>query len=459
GDSGSRPPPTRVETPIRSRSRQLNDHGGSVGLEVLRINVAIVFFDGAVTDAQAQTRSLTHGLRSVERIERATHVGESSSRIAEPHDNFLAYQVPFHPDTFLLSFLEGIRGVAVQAHEHALELAFIQWHRRQILRKTHFHVDSTALQLMLAQHQRLSCHCGNVHQAAAFRFGPREAKEIVQDALDAPGFRSQPFQLLPGHRVRILLKKQVGVADHRGERVVQFVGHPGDQLTDTRQPLLLDELALRVLQSPKILLGFEQQPPHLPIQQDLPQKHEHTHQQDPRQGDRYAIQKQLTAVWVQEQLTETHHRQGQHCQRGQISRHIGRMLAFTFSQRLGRYIPRAHGNQDEPADRRVVRNVVIAPTVVLLALQRSIQPLVAKQVQCAGEEKMPVNLSPGSLRHQGHAPQNPEQYGKLQNVPRIVVAIEKDFVGQNVFVGINEKHVHANPPQQKNQKIQRGQVE
>src|SRR5208283_1978270 len=163
-DSGSRPPRTKVETLIRSTSRQLNDHGGSVGLEVLRVNVAIVLFDGAVTDAQAQTRSLTHGLRSIEGIECATHVGESSSRIAEPHDHFLAYQVPLHPDSFLLSFLEGIRGVAEQVHEQALELTFIEWHARQILGKIHFHVDSTTLQLMLAQHQGFPGHSGNVHQ-------------------------------------------------------------------------------------------------------------------------------------------------------------------------------------------------------------------------------------------------------------------------------------------------------
>src|ERR1700730_10533202 len=72
---------------------------------------------------------------------------------------------------------------------------------------------------------------------------------------------------------------------------------------------------------------------------------------------------------------------------------------------------------------------------------------------------MPVNLSPGALRDQRHAPQNCQQDREIENEQRIVVAIECGLILQNVFVGIYKKHVQADPPQQKNQEIERGQME
>ncbi len=40
-----------------------------MGLKILGIDIAMVFFDGAVTDAKAKTSPLPHWLGGVERIE------------------------------------------------------------------------------------------------------------------------------------------------------------------------------------------------------------------------------------------------------------------------------------------------------------------------------------------------------------------------------------------------------
>ncbi len=117
-----------------------------------------------------------------------------------------------------------------------------------------------------------------------------EANEVVENALDAAGFRAKPFQSLTVGTSGILFEKQIGVADHGGERVVELVSNPGDQLADARETLLLHELTLGALEALEVGLRFEQKPGALSIEQNLPEKHEHTHKQDAREGDGQAKQ-------------------------------------------------------------------------------------------------------------------------------------------------------------------------
>src|SRR5260370_23588524 len=85
--------------------------------------------------------------------------------------------------------------------------------------------------------------------------------------------------------------------------------------------------------------------------------------------------------------------------------------------------------------------------------------MVSKQVERAGKKQMSINLPPGPPGHHRHAPENSLQQGELRYEQNIVIPVEEDLVRQDVFVGINQEHVDVDPPQQKNQKIQRAKME
>src|SRR5882762_1153967 len=80
----------------RLSDRKLDGHRGAVGLQVFHVDIAIVFPHCAVTNAQAQLRSLPNRPRTVERIERTAKVVESRPRIGEPHDNLSRAFDPFY---------------------------------------------------------------------------------------------------------------------------------------------------------------------------------------------------------------------------------------------------------------------------------------------------------------------------------------------------------------------------
>src|SRR5260370_7481971 len=72
---------------------------------------------------------------------------------------------------------------------------------------------------------------------------------------------------------------------------------------------------------------------------------------------------------------------------------------------------------------------------------------------------MPINLPGGRPGDHRHAPENSLQQGELRYEQNIVIPVEEDLVRQDVFVGINQEHIDVDPPEQKNQKIQRAKME
>src|SRR5215469_1811907 len=86
---------------------EFDGDGGTVGLEVLRIDVAVVLFDRAVAHAQAQPRALAYGLGGVKGIEDAVQIAESGARVAEAHDHSPGFQVSFDNDFLFRSLLDG----------------------------------------------------------------------------------------------------------------------------------------------------------------------------------------------------------------------------------------------------------------------------------------------------------------------------------------------------------------
>src|SRR5260370_4523874 len=102
---------------------KLDGYRGAVGLQVFHIDTAVVFAHRAVTNAQAQPRSLPNRPRTVERIERAAKVVEPRPRIGEPHDNFFAFLVPLHQDFLFLRLFQGLNRCAEYIPEPLFHLS------------------------------------------------------------------------------------------------------------------------------------------------------------------------------------------------------------------------------------------------------------------------------------------------------------------------------------------------
>src|SRR5260370_29108017 len=102
---------------------KLDGYRGAVGLQVFHIDTAVVFAHRAVTNAQAQPRSLPNRPRTVERIERAAKVVEPRPRIGEPHDNFFAFLVPLHQDFLFFRFFQGLNRCAEYIPEPLFHLS------------------------------------------------------------------------------------------------------------------------------------------------------------------------------------------------------------------------------------------------------------------------------------------------------------------------------------------------
>src|SRR5579859_8050499 len=202
--------------PGHLRGGQFDGDGGAVGVEVLGVDFAVVFFHRAVAHAQAQAGALAHGLGGIERIEDAVEVAEAGSGVAEAHDNFPGVEVSFHQDFLFRRLLDSLRRVGEKIHENHFELAFVDGNARQVRRKVQFKTDARLLPLILAKHQRIPHHGSDVQGFPAVLQRARKTDQVINDALHAPRFRSQALELLLHAVFRGLFLQQVGVAHDRG---------------------------------------------------------------------------------------------------------------------------------------------------------------------------------------------------------------------------------------------------
>ena len=159
---------------------------------------------------------MAHGLGGIERIEHAVEIAEAGAGIAEAHYDFLGLQVSLDHDFLLRSLLHGLRGVREEVDEDLLELPFIDGNARQVRGKVQFKTDPRPPPLILAKHQGIAHHDGDVQRLAAVLQRARKTDQVVDNFLHAPGFGSQSLQLLPRAIFRGLFFQQVGVAHDRG---------------------------------------------------------------------------------------------------------------------------------------------------------------------------------------------------------------------------------------------------
>ena len=126
-------------------------------------------------------------------------------------------------------------GVVQDVQEHLLQLVRISDDLGQRLVEVLDHLDAVALEVVGAQLHGALQDGIQLHRLALRRHLAGKAEQILHDLLGALRLlQNHPQILARALRNFRILHQQVGKSQNGGERIVDFVGDAGDQLSDRR---------------------------------------------------------------------------------------------------------------------------------------------------------------------------------------------------------------------------------
>src|ERR1700752_2568750 len=101
--------------------RQFESHASAMRVYVRSLNVATMFFDDAVTDAQPQAGAFAHGLGGIERIEGAAGVGEAGHSVFKAQYDAISAELSLYADSLLADAFQSVDGIVEEVDEDLLE--------------------------------------------------------------------------------------------------------------------------------------------------------------------------------------------------------------------------------------------------------------------------------------------------------------------------------------------------
>ena len=137
-------------------------------------------------------------------------------------------------------------GVDHQVQQHLLDLVRVGEHRRQARRQRVDGRDARQALLVRAQRQRVAHHLVDVDERARRVPLPGEGQQVADDPRGPFGLAEDGLEGPAQLRVHRLVGQALRRGEDRGQRVVQFVGHARDRLTERRQLLGLQQLLVEV---------------------------------------------------------------------------------------------------------------------------------------------------------------------------------------------------------------------
>src|SRR5882757_9256900 len=188
----------------------------------------------AVANAQAESSAFTGLLGGVKRIEDPLRIGDSGSVVRNGHLNRIAAQPRADTDAPTMPrLLYRVIGVIENVQENLLQLLRIAEGRRQILIEFLNDFYSVTDEIVTSELDGLPQYVIDLYQFALYRTLPREAQQILHDVLGALRFLQDDLQIF----ARVfgdlrVLEKEIGEAKNRRQRVIDLVGHAGNQAAD-----------------------------------------------------------------------------------------------------------------------------------------------------------------------------------------------------------------------------------
>ena len=177
-----------------------------------------------------------------------------------------------------------VQRVADDLHTNLEQLVGISPNEQRVLRKfgAHFEVESLPLRLREfdgGTQQSFEIHRG--HSGWALSGKTEQAGHQRLGAPDVLPDSSRQFELF---RVEWRGQKNIGITEHGGDGIVEFVGYAAHQLSDRGQFFRLRDLRLQTFQVGQGLPRVCQQAEQFPVEQVLPGENHDAHQK--RRGQR-----------------------------------------------------------------------------------------------------------------------------------------------------------------------------
>src|SRR6266852_5735337 len=146
-------------------------------------------------------------------------------------------------------FQDGVNRVVHDIQKDLLELVWVGGGDGEIPRQVQVDTDVVHTQVIITQRQRLFESLVNLHLNTLRLVLAGETQEILHDAVGALCLLVKFVGILDSLLPHLSAgSQQLAVAEDGGKRVVQFVRDAGDQLTDRRQFLAVEQLLLGAAQ-------------------------------------------------------------------------------------------------------------------------------------------------------------------------------------------------------------------
>src|SRR5208337_481460 len=225
--------------------READDKGGSFRVQVVVTNnFAAMFVDNAIANAEAQTSTLADVFGGEERIENTFGIGDAYAVIAKR--NFRkcvgagAYDLNAGGPR---GFADSVVSVVQDVEKYLLQLVGISDDQGQGLVEAFDHLNAVADEIVRAQVHGALQDGVELHGLALRRHLAGKAEQVLHDLLGALRFLQNHAQIAAGAIGEFgVFHQEVGESEDGGEGIVDFVGDAGDQLSDGRHFLGVQQL-------------------------------------------------------------------------------------------------------------------------------------------------------------------------------------------------------------------------
>ena len=130
---------------------QFHRYPGAVGIQVFQLDLAIVFADDSITDAETEAGALAHGLGGVEGIQGPVYVGESRTTVLQFDDCPISAREGAQGNPLGLRFrFHRIDGVVYEIQQDLLELVLSDRNFGQIRPDIHNQFQAVRAQVVFA---------------------------------------------------------------------------------------------------------------------------------------------------------------------------------------------------------------------------------------------------------------------------------------------------------------------
>src|SRR5271166_1529985 len=208
------------------------DYAAAAG-RIARADLSSVLLHNAVTDAQPQSGSLAYALGGIERLEDAMRFLDAGTRIVEFGVHISVFGVDTHlQGTAASGFQHGVDGVVDDVEKHLLQLVRVRRDRRSRRFEFTLQVNVIHLQVVIPQGERFIQHLANFDELFLRLALAGKGQQALHHAMGALRLLEELAHKVGGAFVQAFALEKLGVAQNRGQRVVEFVRDTRDELPD-----------------------------------------------------------------------------------------------------------------------------------------------------------------------------------------------------------------------------------